>query len=770
MIKHQEKKLSPKKPSAVLFILRFFFYLSVAVLVFLHPWIVVSYDSTGVILWFIIIPFEALIAFLPKPGGRLRNKLLFALVPLYVISFLTGGWSSVSLLLFSVGFLVFMLTFLLFHYPRWGKLSALEPFFFAWVCFRLLVFSRSGEDAAGESLGLTQFILVWTAVVYLFHSAVVYFCLYPFGSRGPKREALLFGFAAAASLAAVVFILPPDFIRNTMIINLLEDRIERMTKPSDGDWGVPDNGGGRRKGRQTLPGNDGGQRPSLRGLSEYDWPGEGGRGRRRGNSDGGGAESQQYAVMVVASENEPVYMGSEIRGRLDPISGFLTRADEALNRLPTQRFFVTWFDSEPVFDLGREHWEVFSLSMLPQKFLPYRPFAIEPTIQSENSGPFRYIHRVVSNVHDDDPMNLLFIPVRSISPFEKDVLAPYTELPLAEADLEVFRDHLDRVVESWNAARVNIMGENRNEYMEKILAILLGFRDYQYNANFNNTASISDMIDFLNFTKDGDCVEFSNTAALLGRLAGIPSRVVTGYLAAEGLQTIAHLRGLASLRSRIPVLQQFSFNELFLVTDAHAHSWTQFYVPDYGWLDFEATFFAIPPEGMGDGNMRDVVIPLLDRDHVFSPVRSFPWKVVLRTLAFLAAHVLLAAYVIRYGREAALCFSVRHGPGAGRRRARSLYLLLLARLAADGKPIKPVSKTAPEYARLFSDEESDGAFAAFARIYTELRWRNFADKDEEEKRFMALKDEYRKILAINRRKGPIFFIIRIFSLRGLAYL
>jgi hypothetical protein len=213
------------------------------------------------------------------------------------------------------------------------------------------------------------------------------------------------------------------------------------------------------------------------------------------------------------------------------------------------------------------------------------------------------------------------------------------------------------------------------------------------------------------------------------------------------------------------VLQQFPFNDLYLVTDAHGHSWTQFYIPDYGWVDFEATLFAIPPNSSGDANLRDVVIPLFDEDRVFAPVRSFPWRRVFQALASFLALALLGAYCLRYGREAALYLAARQGGPKG---ARSLYLLLLAKLAADGKPIKPISKTAPEYAEIFPD--ADGPFAAFAAIYTELRWRSFSDKAEEDRRFQALKDEYQKILSSYRRKGLGGFIIRVFSLRALAYL
>jgi hypothetical protein len=305
----------------------------------------------------------------------------------------------------------------------------------------------------------------------------------------------------------------------------------------------------------------------------------------------------------------------------------------------------------------------------------------------------------------------------------------------------------------------------QNEYMEKICALLLNFATYQYNLQSGDNSSVSEIKKFLFDTMEGDCVEFSNSLALLGRLAGIPSRVVTGYLAADSLQTQAHKQGLAVLQSRIPVLREFPLRELYLVTNIHAHSWTQFYIPDYGWLDFEATAFAIPPLGSGDFNTWDVIIPIINDERLFSPLRSFPWRAVLRAIALFLALALAAAYALRYGREAVLLLGARRG---GREGARSLYLLLLARLAAEGKPIKPASKTALEYSELFP--ETGEGFTSFAALYAELRWREFRDSVEAEERFLRLKEDYRAILVAARRRGIRAFFRRAFSLRGLFYL
>jgi TorA maturation chaperone TorD len=98
-----------------------------------------------------------------------------------------------------------------------------------------------------------------------------------------------------------------------------------------------------------------------------------------------------------------------------------------------------------------------------------------------------------------------------------------------------------------------------------------------------------------------------------------------------------------------------------------------------------------------------------------------------------------------------------------------LYLLLLARLAADGKPVKPASKTAHEYSELFLGLENPH-IRAFASLYSELRWREYGDTAQMEERFNLLKQEYHNIIKTTRRKGIGYWLTRIVSLRGLAYL
>jgi len=781
------KKLNFKQKSVILFSLRLFFYLSVTTLIFIHPGIVVSFDQIGVVQWFIIIPVLTTLAFFPVAAQNERKRLIFSLFLLIVLSLIAGGFSFSAFAPFFAGLISFSLAFLLFHHQRMrqfsmlAKIAALEPFFLAWVCLRLLSLSRSGEDVAGQSAVLTQFILVWVLVVFLLHSAVVYLCLYPRSFAKSWKEGIVVLSASLAALIILLVVLPPDFVRNSVINNLNSDRIPERIRPSDNDRGIPKRGNGRR----TLPRGENGQ-PGLRGIPEHNWPGRG----------GGSDDNRQYMVKIVASEKEPVYMGNVFRGLLDPEKGFLLSPDEQLNSLVNQRLFVAWSNNENNFDFGRERQEVFSLSTLQQKYLPWRPIVVDPVILNENSGPLRYIHQVVSNMHTGDPLALVHEPSRSFNRRERAALAGYLELTLEENDKQVFTTWLNNALDNWRKNRETIIKSDaylkeifsneqsaNNEYIEKIIAILTGFSEYQYNLSSDDDYSIASLKEFILNSAEGDCVEFSNTLALLGRLAGIPSRVVTGYLAAEGLQTGAHLRGLATLREKIPVLRQFAFENLYMVTNIHSHSWTQFYIPDYGWLDFEATAFALPPQGMGDFNTWDVVIPLIDENRTISQVKKFPWRAAGKTLIGLAVTAVVCAYALRYGRELFLRINARQG---GRQGARSVYLLLLARLAADGQPIKPASQTAHEYSELFpknitqrregakkkeqdTDNEKILHLKTFADIYSEIRWREFKDPSELESRFEQLQQEYKTILSM-KKPGIINGIIRLFSLRGLAYL
>ncbi|MCL1817519.1 MAG: transglutaminase-like domain-containing protein [Spirochaetaceae bacterium] len=765
----------------LLFLTRLSLYLAVFSLPLIHPGVSVAYDRSGLVLWFGVVPLLAGIAFWkgPRPGVVKNRRLAWMKKHLRLIlagaillagSLAGPGLNTEALPGLGAGCLSFFITTILFRFPRWGKAAIAEQIFFAFISFRMLGFSRSSEEVAAESSALTQGILIFTLAAFLVHGMVIYYCLFRAAEGGGKRrrEAGAFALAAALAVFLLIVILPSDFVKNSVISNLLQDKVDPEPVPIDeeGD-GMPGGNLRSRRNRPLFP-RGGGERGTnrLEGIPESQWPGPGsgmgeddgdgssenGEGRSRGKGRG---QTKQYAVMVVAAKTSPVYAAASYRGELHPLRGFLPTKDEPLNKLPTTRLLETWKNTSFNYESGRSEEEIFFLSTLPEKYLPYNPFAVEPTILQTGYGPFRYSHAVRSAISRTGAERLR--GVREISSRETQRHAEFLEVELAKNDQVIFEAHLAGALQE---ARAEGEGES---YFGRLLAVLKSFSSFQYTAGFSGDTTIPALVDFLTYTKEGDCTEFSNTAAILGRLAGIPARVVTGFLVDEGLQTPAHLRGLAVLRGQIKLLQEFPPEELFLVTTAHRHSWVQFWLPAYGWIDFEATAFAIPPMGLGDANNRDVVIPIFEKEQPITPLRSFPWRPVLRGLGILLAAAAAGAYILRYGREAFLALRARKG---GDRASRALYGLLLMRLAAEGKPIKTPAQTSREYSCLFPD---DPALIVFAALYTQLRYRASAD-DERQKVYAALGDEYRKILKSQRRGGIAGWFLRIFSLRGLAYL
>jgi transglutaminase-like putative cysteine protease len=750
----------------VLFFTRLFLYLLVFTLPVVHPAIAVSYDIPSSVLWFFLVPWEMTAAFFfAPPRTRPRTWAIIAALPAAVAAFLVTGLNPAAFPFLGAAAAAFSLTVLIFRFPKRGRIVALgEQIFLAAVIFRMLGFSRASEDLAAESSALTQTILVLTPAVFLLHGIVLYMAAYRRprpspasgseeagrgGGRG-RREFALFAFIIIAVVLTLVVLLPPDFVKNSVVANLLQDEVRPQPVPMDiyGD-GYP--GGNLRSDRDGQNGSrgrfpwdrgDGQGRNRLEGIPSDQWPGT-------GQGQGQGGESKQYAVMVIAGKKDPIYAGSAYRGRFDPVRGFLLSEGDILNDLPRLRLLETWRDGAVLPDRMRSLEDIYVISTLPERYLPYNPHSIEPTVLHREYSPFRFSYHAQSLMTDTGPAE--WRRVRDLTAQEEDAFRPYLDVPLARNDLAIFDAHLRGAL------------EGKTGYFEKIAAILRSFSTFQYNIGYDEDTSISAMVDFLTFTKEGDCTEFSNTSAVLARLAGIPARVVTGFLASGELQTPSHIRGLAILRGAIKPLQSYPLEELFLVTTAHRHSWVQFWLPEYGWIDFETTSFAIPPAGFGDPNNRDVVIPLLQEDPSLVPIPSFPWRTLLRWAGILLAGGVLLAYLFRYGREAYLVFQARRSDDAG---VRALYRLLLIKIAAEGRPLKPPAKTSREYSEYFPEEP---AFLEFAALYTRLRYRENTP-EEREALFAELRREFHAVTGGLKRPGPVGALRRVFSLRSLSYI
>ncbi len=746
----------------LVFYTRLALYLATCALPFVHPSIAVPYDTIGLWLWFGLVPAEMLVAYyLAPPRLRLGAWLAIAAGLIGFSVFAVANFSSGSLLLLVGGTLSFLSTVLVFKTKQRGHVVAvLEVFFLGFLYYKFLGFSRASEVTAQQSAGFTQLVLVLGACVFLIHCILLYRAAYQSGpdSRFRKEAALMLAVGIPLVLA-IALLLPPDFVDHAIVFNFLKEEPTPEIVPLDETGRGLESGGSLRSQEQldadsATAGESGGSASVEGGSSDGRSAGEGQGNRLRGipaerwqdqRMGEEGEEGKQYAVMVVASTVDPVYAADGYYGHFDAQQGFQLSQDAYLNDLGTVRLLETWRTREQTSDTERLPTDVYFLSTIPDRVLAYQPYAVEPTVLKREHHPFSYSYGSVSGMSQSGPRDWARSP--ALDDATQADMQEYLEIPLETAVRARLTAYLDRVL------------QGKNGYFDKIEAILESYSAYQYQLGFEEDVSVARLQEFLFETNTGDCTEFSNTAALLARLAGIPARVVTGYLAAEDLQTPAHEQGLAMLQDALPPLQDMPFEELYLVTTAHRHSWAQFFLPDYGWIDFDPTSYAIPPQDGGDPGSMDVVIPLIQQLQEQRQFK-FPWRLTLRLAALLAASLLAGLYLYRYGEELYLAFMARKESDRG---LRALYRALLMKCAANGYPLKTPSQTAAEYA------ESCPVLGKFAVVYTILRYRANINATEKRESWRELRNDYRWAVTSMRRPGFLNALKRGFSLRGLYY-
>jgi transglutaminase-like putative cysteine protease len=755
--------------TTLLFISRMAVYLIAILVPVFHPAVVVGYVQTSLLIWFLLVPLEMVIAYvLSPPRLSLRMWLLVGAAPIAIVATVIGIDAN-PLPAILAGLLSFSLTAILFHVgPRLRPLFIVEQLVLGALYFRLLTYSRASEDVAADAAGATQFIFLLIGAAFLLHGIVISLALARGGYRLRRRsagdsdigsidrrrtlrEVGIFLFVAIPVLLLAAFALPPNFVAHNPVLNILGNEASTPPQPLD-EWaesllsegalrgqGVPQRlGDGLGQDGSDAEGGDsdgeGGEDEgeySLTGLDPSDW------------GQGGNSPDEQRAVMVVVSRLDPVYAADGYYDVFDASEGFRMADQQPLNDLVRIRLAGTWRPDRFLTDSGRREFDVAVYSTIPDRVLPYSPSRAEPTVYQPRYYPFSYSFRGSSLVSTARPAQLR--QARSLSAREQDELASHMNIDLSPEHEAAFRGHLDEHV-----------GEIPANVHDRIIAIMESFRTFQYEIGYDDTFATDHMARFVSEVQSGDCVEFANTAAILGRMVGIPTRVVTGYLATSSLQNPAHIRGLAVLRESLPDLAEYSLDEMYLVTTSHRHAWPQFYIAGHGWVDFEPTSYAIPPPPGGDPNEMRVVIPLINpRDEPV--IASFPWGRVGSILLWLAFVTLLGLYLLRYGAQIWLAIRSR---GNDRGAAIARYRLLLMRLAARGYELKPTSMTAREYG------EGHPELAAFAEVYTRLR---YMPPLPDPSAIEELAREYRLTLQAAGRDRPLRRVAELFSLRGLHY-
>ncbi|MCE9597585.1 MAG: hypothetical protein K8S54_06415 [Spirochaetia bacterium] len=801
----------------ILFYTRLVLYFILICTPWLHTAVAVPYDAVSRFAFLILGPVMMIGAFYGRQNGQLKWLAGLLAVNLFAITFISG-WNRDSWLLVVVALLSYVWTRLVFaRITRFPVLASLELFAFAFIYFKILNFARASEDVAQQSARITTILLAGTVIVFAIHACVLYLAAFPQKAANVKKM-FLYGGLGAVTFMGIAFVIPTDFVSHNIVLNELEkepplnpsplegepmdDREGRGDKPKQPDRNTqnglplgdreekypselqggrggqgnqnPDQKGGKKpqngkdpqKGDQSgkdqgkpQSGDKGGQGqqgsqqqkdqdknqenqsknqkgPKLEGVPSDQWDNQ----QQQGEGQG-----KQKAVMVIASPIQPVYAAESYNGLFTIDKSFQPDPiDEGLNSLARMRLLQTWRSQDEPEDEFRKPAEIFYFSTIELRVLAYRPVAIEPTIQDKRYKPFNLSYLALSRMNVTSPEE--WNAAGNLSSVEREQNAFYLSVP-KDPRVERMR------------AKVNEITKGKQFHFQKIEAILRSFKGHKYEMGYDEAMNLDKLGKFLFEDKRGDCTEFSQTAALMGRLAGIPSRAVTGYIASRELQTPAHRGGVYQLRRRIPALQKYKMDDLYLVTTSHHHAWVQFYLPQFGWVDFETTSFAIPPEPKMDPNQQDVIIPMIEEVPQLKEKKfDFPYRFVGKVLLVALVVLLIGLYSYRSLRMAYLGFRAK---GSDTRALDSLFRLLIIRMAHEGYDIRPPFATHAEYAERYP------RIKLFADQFTSLRFRVNLPVEERAGELTALRTEYAHVKSDIKKPGAIGLLRRVFSLRGL---
>jgi transglutaminase-like putative cysteine protease len=792
-----------------LFYTRLALYAILAATPALHPAVAVPYDRTALYTLFGMIPAAMFAAYYGRGEGRVRWWIAGAVFLAFGLFFITGFRPDAWYLVTGAA-LSYVWTRLVFaQIVRMPLLASLEVFAFGFTYLKILSFARASAELASSSGTLTSVLLALAIVVFCAHACVLYLAAFP-GRVGQLKRVFAGGAIAAAVLVAIAFIVPADFVSHNIVLNQLED--EPPMNPTDlsgepmddrpGRGGKPEqkpddssqnglplgdreekypselqNGGRPQGGRPDEPKKEGqgqqGQQGQQGGQGQQQKQNQnqqggqqgqqgqkpqGGQGQQKGpklegipsdqwnnRNQNGQGEGKQSAVMVIASPVQPVYAAESYNAKFTVDRAFVPDpADDDLNGLVSRRLLQTWRNEQEFQDQFRKPVEIFYFSTIESRVLAFRPMAIEPTIQDKRYKPFNLSYLALSAMSLTGPDE--WLAAGNMDSVEREQTALYLDLPKDP--------RIDRI-----QLRVKELVKGREWHFQKIEAILKGFKSHQYEMGFDEEMNLDKLEAFLYTNKKGDCTEFSQAAALMGRLAGIPSRAVTGYIASRDLQTPAHRGGAYQIRKRVPALQKYRMEDLYLVTTSHHHAWVQFYIPKIGWVDFETTSYAIPPEPKGDPNQQDVLIPMIEEVPQTAEEKfKFPYRFVARMVLTGAGILFALLYLYRYLRLAFLAIASRKDSPHG---LDSLFRLVILRLAHEGNDVRPPFQTHREYASRYP------ALQNFADRFTELRFRAIASPEERAKEHAVLLKEYRSVRQAARKPGILAFFRRYLSLKGI---
>ncbi len=140
------------------------------------------------------------------------------------------------------------------------------------------------------------------------------------------------------------------------------------------------------------------------------------------------------------------------------------------------------------------------------------------------------------------------------------------------------------------------MWMEQNDSQERIIDQAIGyFRSNNFQYTFNPPLMLKDPVDAFLFEKrKGYCEHYASAFAFLMRAAGIPARMVVGYLGGD----------------RNP------YGNYLIVRQYHAHAWTEVFLEGKGWVRIDPTTAVVPERvsmGLAESLMTDELPAFLMR-------------------------------------------------------------------------------------------------------------------------------------------------------------
>lgn len=167
-------------------------------------------------------------------------------------------------------------------------------------------------------------------------------------------------------------------------------------------------------------------------------------------------------------------------------------------------------------------------------------------------------YKVISAVPSTDTQSFSTIPLpqQNKQLWQVQHTNAYLETP---GDLS---PQVQAVAQQWTRGATNAY-----EAMQMLAAHLSNSSQFKYSVSNPPIPANEDVVDWLLQNRVGYCTYYATAMAMMGRLLGMPTRVVNGF--SQG--------------------HYDSQKQVWSVTGEDAHSWVQVYFPGHGWISFDPT-------------------------------------------------------------------------------------------------------------------------------------------------------------------------------------